>query len=228
MIKMLSLADLITILNAVLGFLAILLVFSNQFPLAAAFILLGLLADGLDGMVARRRGNGPMGQFLETIADMLSLAVAPLLLLYIINYDAVSSQLSFHLLFIAVSVFILVCSMIRLSSFPTLKEKQFFVGLPTSINAIFLVTCSLLNVDLWYILPFLVLFAVLMISPVRFPKQGGRGDLLAAVFIIWAILLLFLSRAFAPVVLLVGLLLYLVGGPVYLAIKKRDDHSKGT
>jgi archaetidylserine synthase len=221
MIKMLSLADLITILNAVLGFLAILLVFSNQFPLAATFILLGLLADGLDGMIARRRGNGPMGQFLETIADMLSLAIAPLLLLYTINYDIVSSEIPFHLLFIAVAVFILVCSMIRLSSFPTLKEKHYFIGLPTSINAIFLVICSFLHVDLWYILPFLILFAVLMVSPIRFPKQGVRGDLIAAVFIIGAILLLFLSPDVAPVVLLIGLLIYLVGGAVYLVMKKK-------
>jgi phosphatidylserine synthase len=59
MIKMLSLADLITILNAVLGFLAILLVFSNQFPLAAAFILVARRRPGRHGRPAeRQRAHG--------------------------------------------------------------------------------------------------------------------------------------------------------------------------
>ena len=64
MIKLLSPADIITVMNVVMGFLAILMVFSNQFQLAATFILLGLLADGLDGIVARRIGNGQMGEYL--------------------------------------------------------------------------------------------------------------------------------------------------------------------
>jgi phosphatidylserine synthase len=45
MIRLLSVADLVTLLNATLGFLALLLVFSNEFQLAASLILLGLLAD---------------------------------------------------------------------------------------------------------------------------------------------------------------------------------------
>jgi archaetidylserine synthase len=73
MIKLLSVADMVTMVNAVLGFLALLMVFSHQFQLAASFIFLGLLADGLDGFVARHVGNGQMGQYLETIADMVSL-----------------------------------------------------------------------------------------------------------------------------------------------------------
>jgi archaetidylserine synthase len=223
MIKLLSLADLITILNAVLGFLAILLIFSNQFPLAATFILLGLLADGLDGIVARRKGNGQIGQFLETIADFISLTIAPLLLFYRINFDVLTSQLSLHLLLLVVIVFILICSILRLSSFSMFKEKHYFFGLPASANAIFLVISSFLHVNLWLILPFLVLFAVLMISPIHFPKQGLKSDLVAAAFIVGAILLIFLSPDIAPVLLLVGLFLYMVVGPVYLFYGKKND-----
>jgi CDP-diacylglycerol--serine O-phosphatidyltransferase len=228
MIKLLSLADYITILNAVFGFLAILFVFTGRFPLGATFILLGLLADGLDGVVARYTGIGMLGQYLESIADALSLAIAPLLLLYTINEAVISTQLILHVLLIIVLVFILICSMIRLSSFPLFKEHRFFVGLPTSANALFLVIGSFLSVDLWFILPFLILFAVLMISPIRFPKQGFLADAVAAIVIIATIALLFLSPDIAPFLLLIGLLLYILGGPVSLYMKTKTNHPNET
>jgi CDP-diacylglycerol---serine O-phosphatidyltransferase len=228
MIKLLSFADVITITNAMLGFLALLFILSNQFQIAAAFILIGLLADGLDGIVARRVGNGQMGEFLETIADSTSLSIAPLFLLYKINYDVVISQLSLHLLLGIVIVFSFVCSMLRLSSFSALKEKRFFVGLPTSANAIFLVMSSFLKVDVWYIIPFIVLFAWLMISPIHFPKHGVKSDIVAAAFIIGTILLNFLYNDIAPILLLVGLMLYMIAGPLYLFMGKKNIQLKGT
>jgi archaetidylserine synthase len=228
MIKLLSFADVITITNAVLGFLALLCILSNQFQFAAAFILIGLLADGLDGIVARRVGNGQMGEFLETVADSISLSIAPLLLLYKVNYDAIATQLSLHFVVGFVIVFSFVCSMLRLGSFSALKEKRFFVGLPTSANAIFLVMSSFLNVDIRFVLPFVVLFALLMISPVRFPKHGLKSDVLATGFIVGTILLNFLYNDIAPLLLLVGLMLYMVVGPLHLFIKEKNNHRIAT
>ena len=223
MIKLLSLADIITLMNAVMGFLALLMVFSNQFQLAAAFILLGLLADGLDGIVARRIGNGQMGEYLETIADMISLSVAPLILLYKTYYDVVVAQFSLHLLLGVVLVFSLVCSMIRLSSFSLLKEKHSFIGLPTSASAVFLVLASFLRPDVWVILPFIVILALAMISSVRFPKPGLKMDLVAAVFIVATLLLDSRYNNIAPLLLLVGLVSYIIIGPFYLHIKKKKS-----
>jgi len=223
MIKLLSLADIITLMNAVMGFLALLMVFSNQFQLAAAFILLGLLADGLDGIVARRIGNGQMGEYLETIADMISLSVAPLILLYKTYYDVVVSQFSLHLLLGVVLVFSLVCSMIRLSSFSLLKEKHFFIGLPTSASAVFLVLTSFLKLDVWVILPFIVILALAMISSVRFPKPGLKMDFVAAVFIVATLLLDSMYNNIAPLLLLAALVSYIIIGPFYLYIKKKKS-----
>jgi len=223
MIKLLSLADFITIMNAVMGFLAILMVFSNQFQLAAAFILLGLLADGLDGIVARRMGNGQMGEYLESIADMISLSVAPLVLLYKTYYDVVVAQFSLHLLLGVVLVFSLICSMIRLSSFSLLKEKHFFIGLPTSASAVFLVLTSFLKLDVRVILPFIVILALAMISPIRFPKPGLKMDLVAAVFIVATILLDSMYNNIVPLLLLAALVSYIIIGPFYLRIKKKKS-----
>ena len=221
MIKLLSLADIITIMNAVMGFLAILMVFSNQFQLAAAFILLGLLADGVDGIVARRTGNGQMGEYLESIADMISLSVAPLVLLYKTYYDVVAPQFLLYLLLGIVLVFSLICSTIRLSSFSLLKEKQFFIGLPTSASAIFLVSISLLKLDISYILPFIVILALAMISSIRFPKTGMKIDLVTTVFIVATILLDSMYNNIAPLLLLAAIVFYIIIGPFYLRIKKK-------
>lgn len=227
MIKLLSVADLITLLNAVFGFLALLLVFSNQFQLAASLILLGLLADGLDGIIARRIGTGRLGEYLETIADMISLSIAPLALLYTLYYDAVVLQLPVHLLFSSLLVFSLICSIIRLTSFPLLKEKQFFIGLPTSASAVFLVIASYLKPDIWFILPIILILSVAMISSVRFPKTGLKMDLIAAVFIVVTIVLDGMYYNIAPLLLLAALSCYILVGPLYLYFKKAR-HATGT
>ena len=221
MIKLLSLADIITVINVVMGFLAILMAFSNQFQLAAAFILLGLLADGLDGIVARRIGNGQMGEYLESIADMISLSVAPLVLLYKTYYDVVAPQFLLYLLLGIVLVFSLICSVIRLSSFSLLKEKHFFIGLPTSASAVVLVSISLLKLDIWYILLFIVVLALAMISSIRFPKTGMKIDLVTTVFIVATILLDSMYNNIAPLLLLAAIVFYIIIGPFYLRIKKK-------
>lgn len=232
MIRLLSVADLVTLLNAILGFLALLLVFSNQFQLAASLILLGLLADGLDGIIARRIGTGRLGEYLETIADMISLSIAPLALLYKVYYDTVVLQLPVHLLFSSLLVFSLICSIIRLTSFPFLKEKQFFSGLPTSASAVFIVILSYLKPDIWVILPVILGLSVAMISSVRFPKPGLKMDLIAAVFIIVTIVLDSMYYNIAPLLLLAALSCYILVGPLYLHVKKArpatgtaDSHS---
>jgi CDP-diacylglycerol--serine O-phosphatidyltransferase len=227
MIRLLSIADLVTLLNAVLGFLALLLVFSNEFQLAASLILLGLLADGLDGMVARRFGAGKIGETLEPLADMISLSIAPLSLFYKMYYESVVSHPSVHLLLGFVIVFSLLCSIIRLSSFSLLKEKKFFIGLPTSASALFLVLTSFLNPEIWYPLAIIIVLSLAMVSSIRFPKPGLKVDLLAAVFIVATILLDSMYYNIAPLLLLAALLCYSIFGPMYLYVKKRR-HIIGT
>ena len=226
MIKLLSIADMVTLLNAALGFLALLLVFSNEFQLAAVLILLGLLADGLDGMVARRLGNGKIGEYLEPLADMISLSIAPLSLFYKMYYNTVVLQPSVHLFLGIVLVFSLLCSIIRLSSFSLLKEKQSFIGLPTSASALFLVLTFYLSPEIWFALAGILLLSVAMISSIRFPKPGLKVDILTAVFIVATVLLDRVYYNIAPLLLLAALLCYILLGPMYLFVKKRSHVSE--
>jgi CDP-diacylglycerol--serine O-phosphatidyltransferase len=224
MIRILSIADIVTILNAVLGFFALLMIFSDQFYVAASLILFGLLTDGLDGIIARRMRKSRIGEYLEAIADMVSLSIAPLVLIYKIYYEMVFSQLYLLLILDIVLVFSLICSIIRLSSFSLFKEKQFFLGLPTSASAIFLVLISFFKPDIWYSIPVIIILSLAMISSILFPKPGLKVNLIAAVFIIATILLDGMYFTVAPLLLLAAIISYIIIGPIYFWFKKKKSY----
>ena len=74
----LALADAVTIGNAALGFLAAAAA-TVDVALAARLVLLGAIADGLDGVVARRYGGSEAGPYLDSLADVATFGVAPAL-----------------------------------------------------------------------------------------------------------------------------------------------------
>jgi len=57
-------ADAITLANAGIGFLAVVIAFADA-ELAARLVLLAAVADGLDGVVARAFGGSPAGEYLD-------------------------------------------------------------------------------------------------------------------------------------------------------------------
>ena len=75
----LGVADAVTVCNAALGFLAA-VVATVEPGLAARIILLAAVADGLDGVVARKLGSTAAGTYLDSLADVASFGVAPALL----------------------------------------------------------------------------------------------------------------------------------------------------
>jgi len=85
MIREFRLADLVTLLNGFLGagaLLAFMRFVVDQetvfFWLGTALLPVALLMDTLDGRIARRRGvASPLGQELDSLADVVSFGVAP-------------------------------------------------------------------------------------------------------------------------------------------------------
>ncbi len=222
MLRFLTAADLLSILNACFGLLAVLAVFSGQFPLAFVLILLALLADGLDGVVARRFGSGQVGDYLEAMADLTSLTIAPLVFLYGV-YTATSLNPVVFALLLAGMLFFLFCSAARLSSFHLLKEKEVFVGLPASASTIIVISLGMLGTT-WFpplvIVAVLVLLGLMKISSLLFPKLGNRSTVVASLVIITALALVILLRIAGPLLLLVMILVYILAGP-FLARKKK-------
>ena len=82
MINLLSFADVVSLTNSILGFLSIVMIFLGETYLAFSFILLAILADGLDGAVARKTKHSDLGEYMEAMADMISLGIAPSVFVY--------------------------------------------------------------------------------------------------------------------------------------------------
>ena len=216
MIRLISFADVITIINAVFGFLAIIMLFSNQIRISFSLILLALLADGLDGIVARKTGKGKAGEYLEAMADMISLSIAPMIFVYKRYNDTILSEQYFHMLVLGIFILFLICSVIRLSSFHILKDKKYFIGLPASASTIFILILAFLQIYLIYILPFIAVISFAMISPIRFPKPGLKIDATAAGLIIITLVMGNIYNGIAPILLFTALLIYAIIGPLYI------------
>jgi len=99
--KMLELPDILSVLNALLGFSAILLVAfragaewqdaTASLKDASLLILIAAAVDGFDGLVARRFSHSNLGKYLDALADFLSFGAATAVLLYFFVFSALSS-----------------------------------------------------------------------------------------------------------------------------------------
>ncbi len=219
-IKLLSIADFVSLTNAIFGFLAILMIFLNEIRLSFYFILIALLVDGLDGIVARKTRKGELGEYMEAMADMISLGIAPSFFVYNIYHDFVSKCVYYHSLLVVILIVFLSLSIVRLASFHIIKEKKFFVGLPASAGTIFILILSfLLEIEVMYILPCIVVISIAMVSPLRFPKIGWKIGTIAAVLILLTLIMGDIYYSVAPILLIIALAIYAIAGPIYVRKK---------
>jgi CDP-diacylglycerol--serine O-phosphatidyltransferase len=223
MLRLLSVADFISITNAILGILAVLILVSNvivdpvlRLRVSFSLVLLALLADGLDGIIARMLGKSDLGGYLESMADMTSMVIAPAVFIYFIySMDLAGSFYRVAYLFFALVLF-LFFGIVRLASFNVMKKKGLFVGLPASASTIILIVIAYLHVDFIFILPAVIIIGAAMASDIRFPKPGVRVNSIATVLIFLTLVFDKTFYGIIPVLLLVAILLYSVGGPCYI------------
>jgi len=223
MLSRLSVADFISITNGILGILAVLILVSNvivdpvlRLRVSFSLVLLALLADGLDGIIARRLGKSDLGGYLESMADMTSMVIAPAVFIYFIySMDIAGSFSRVAYLFFALVLF-LFFGIVRLASFNVMKKKGLFVGLPASASTIILIVIAYLHVDFIFILPAVVIIGAAMASDIRFPKPGVRVNSVATVLIFLTLVFDKTFYGVVPVLLLIAILVYSVGGPVYI------------
>jgi len=225
MIRLLSVADCISITNAIFGFLAILFLVSEIIPaelrlrVSFSFILLALLTDGLDGIVARRLGKSDLGEYLESMADMTSLAIAPAVFIYFIYLEVVSCCVYRHVYLLFALVLFLAFAIIRLASFHIMKKDKFFVGLPASASTLILLIISYFNVEFIFILPAVIIIGAAMASNIPFTKPGLKINGIAAVLILLTLVFDKAFFGFAPILLLTAIGFYSIGGAIYLSKK---------
>ena len=170
----LAIPDIISILNLVFGFLAILMVMDNQLGYASLCILIAVVFDSVDGWVSRKLNrNDPFGfgKNIDSLADVVSFGVAPAVLLYYMGLGI--SDWAAYLVGI-VALFTLICGMLRLVRYNIISDRinyPGFIGFPIPGTAIILATYYLSGLFNIAVASILMLFAgYLMISTIRYPK----------------------------------------------------------
>ena len=224
MINLLSIADVISITNAIFGILAILFLLPigtcEEFQLRASFsfILLALLADGLDGIVARKTGKSNIGEYLESMADMTSLVIAPAVFIYFTYSDLIGYSFYRYIYLLIALILFLSFGIIRLASFHLMKKERYFIGLPASASTILLLILAYFEVEFVYILPAVIIIGAAMASDIKFPKPRIRINTIATILILLTLVMDKSYYGIAPLLLFIAIILYAIGGPIYIKI----------
>ena len=170
----LAVPDIISILNLVFGFLAILMVIGNHLTYASLCILVAVVFDSIDGWVSRKLNREDpfgFGKNIDSLADIVSFGVAPSVILYYLGLQI--SDWAAYLVAI-VAVFTLVCGILRLTRYNVISDKinyHGFIGFPIPGTAIILASYYLSGLFNTVVASILMLFAgYLMISTIRYPK----------------------------------------------------------
>ena len=166
--------------NLVFGMCSILSTYSGNLTWGSIFILLALVADGLDGRTARFFGvASEMGKEMDSLCDLGSFGIAPAFLAW-------SFVLHNHgLLGVAVVIFFAICGMWRLARFNVNASvvHGYFMGLamPAGGNIVAMTTLLFVNLgvdpmNFGLAYPIIMAFVGwLMVSHVHYPNFKGDG-----------------------------------------------------
>ncbi|RQG96658.1 protein sorting system archaetidylserine synthase [Natrarchaeobius chitinivorans] len=207
----LGVADAVTIANAALGFVAVVVAFVD-IDLAARLILLAAVADGLDGILARRYGGTEAGPYLDSLADVSSFAVAPAVLAFVvvtdglgIGFEAVTGEL---LLVLAVSALFVATAVTRLGMYTAYDVTGSYTeGVQTTLAATILGAAILADVaGPWLVLAITGAFCYLMVSRIEYPDLLARDAGIMGVVHVLAVLAPgFANRSFPFALLILGM-----------------------
>lgn len=163
----------LTALNLVLGVFAIISTFHGSFSTAALLIVAALVADGLDGRVARYfNASSEFGKELDSLCDLVSFGVAPAILAYafVLKDYGITGAL--------VAAAFATCGALRLARFNvnTGVVRGYFMGLPIPASGCVIATFVMLGIKSsgWLFVIMVAIFAYLMVSTIRYPDFKGK------------------------------------------------------
>ena len=138
-------ADFVTLANGFAGLLAIMYIFDGEFKIAMMLILLGIIIDGVDGLLARLlRKDKSHGVYLDSIADTVTFCFAPSILLYGMYYDldkGTSFQSPENAFVVIASMLVVLFGILRLARYIESGHKlKNYNGLPTPAAALIIIT----------------------------------------------------------------------------------------
>lgn len=126
-----------TLFNLFCGIFAIVLSSRGNPDRAVLFVIIGGIADAMDGRVARATGTGSkMGEELDSLVDAISFGLAPAMIMYF----AVLNQSNWQWLLVFIFC---ACAVMRLARFNVEqagRKKTYFHGLPSPAAGLTLAT----------------------------------------------------------------------------------------
>jgi CDP-diacylglycerol--serine O-phosphatidyltransferase len=230
------LPNLLTTSSLFAAFYSIVASLKAQYETAVIAIFIGMIADGLDGRIARMTNTQTaFGAEYDSLSDMVTFGVAPALLLYSWGLHAFG-KLGWLIAFIYTAAVAL-----RLARFNTQLEtadKRYFQGLssPTAaaIVASFVWLCDQSHWSSVYFTGvaagLALVAAILMVSNIRyysFKKVDGKGKV--PFLYILVIVVLFVAVASDPsLMLFIAALIYALSGPfqTLIALQKMRRHRR--
>jgi len=157
------LPSLITILNGVCGFAAIIFTGRGAFAMAGYMVLLAMIADMLDGRLARMsKSTSSFGGQLDSLCDIISFGVAPAFLMLevlqeyklagFVQLNVTFASFLQRFIWVAAAAYIS-CAAIRLARFNVENEEDesvhmSFIGLPTPAAAGVIVSLILFHQEI--------------------------------------------------------------------------------
>lgn len=214
-LKIITLADVASLANALCGFFSIISILQNNVILSAQLLFLAVIFDAIDGPLARLFNNDNIehvvfGETIDSLGDMVSFGVAPAVILY---------MLTGQLYILIASALIVICGILRLSRYNTISAytdtpTTTFIGLPIPVTSFVLAAFMLSSYNVIILFIVMILISILMVTDIEYPKVKELP-----IIIIVAILMIMaaipavnnmLYKIPAYLLLLLGLL-YIVG-----------------
>ncbi len=215
MLHILKLPDLVTLINALCGVIAILLVLDGFTYLAPLLILVAAVADGLDGHIARKFSSSEIGSNLDSLADVISFGVAPV----VITHSLVKDEMQYITLLAL--MFYLVCGILRLARFNTMnKAMSSFSGLPITAGGIAISSYILMGegyFDANMMALIAVIIGILMISSIPYIKARNKTLLVALTIIFFITIMSYvvnIDHTHTMAALLTGLVTLYIISPI--------------
>jgi len=170
-------ANAITATGLVLSIVGVAFALSGRLEAGVAIVLWALLADHLDGVVAKRTQNrdprtGEVGKNLDSLVDLVSAGIFPGVTLMVAGDHSIPT--------VAIAIILAVASALRLSYFNVFGSPGGrFIGVPTTyvlpVTAIVFLLRPILPADAFVpvFAAALVVLAVCHVLPIRVPKTAG-------------------------------------------------------
>ena len=217
-------ADVMTLLNATIGVLALAAAALGEVLLVAQLILLAAVADGLDGVIARRFGSTEVGPYLDSMADIVSFGTTPAIFVFVAAREefrdeiwTLSEEPELAAVAGTVAAGFVVFSLVRTALYTVyVGEDETRPGIQNTLASSILAVAYLAGLtNVPALLGATVVLSVLMVAPVPYPKLRDRDAIVLGALQMAAILLpATLERVF-PRALLLFALAYLTLAPRY-------------